>query len=395
MRVSARVAPVLALLTALLHPGGALAKCRSLEGFPIHQCAGGAFFAPPPEGSGAVTAAFWQIGFGNAAANSGEGTVGIGVFPAGVFNGNDSGLLRVPLVDAPGAVRDARVPAGSVCLGPANWANVGVDGCCDDVRDPNMLGPSEDILNPYFDPRVFRKEHRIEKTGDRVQDYPVAVLLTEETGRYFAVAAVASAAHADVDLHGGHFTLAGVADGSPNPVTGARNVVPWQSAPVPRVKVLGPAPNAGASGAPSWRIQAKWDPVLIHGDGSQRPSQAHGIDNPGHGVGVADMGPLVSYVVEVARVLDGTLGAGGYPRRENLVWETAAVVEEPEAEVGVPEDACLRIAARFGKRPRTRAITMDACSLARCGDVGYDAPGPPLCLEGPLLRRLGAGRAPP
>src|SRR5258706_7902466 len=47
----------------------------------------------------------------------------------------------------------------------------------------------------------------------------------------------------------------------------------------------------------SWRVGASWAPVTIATDGSRIPSKAYLLDNPGKGVGVADMGSLVAYDV--------------------------------------------------------------------------------------------------
>ena len=94
---------VAALLCAgiLIASAGTLrAECKRRGGFAVHQCGDRGWFEPPPEGSGAVRAVFWQIGYGNEMINNGEGSNGTGVAPAGFFSGNDSGLWEVPLLEA-------------------------------------------------------------------------------------------------------------------------------------------------------------------------------------------------------------------------------------------------------------------------------------------------------
>jgi hypothetical protein len=116
------------------------------------------------------------------------------------------------------------------------------------------------------------------------------------------------------------------------------------------------------------------------------------VTNPGKGVGVADMGPLVRYAVEKVHLTLSMMDDDGYPIKEILVWEAAAEADNAEAELELGEDNCLRIAVHLGKRPRTRAVSVNTCALGRCGDVGYRVTGPPACLEGELLRA--AGRRP-
>ena len=370
--------------------GASIAACKIPSPFAVYQCGDRAYFDPPPEGSGAVTAVFWQIGYGNAVLNSGEGSSGTGLLPSGRFMGVDSGLLGVRLIGAREALRDDRVPEGAICLAPLSWADRGIDGCPDNVRDPNMLGPDDGMLNPRFDTRAFRKEGRIVETDDRIQDYPMAVLLREENGRYFAVAAVASAERKEAgDLRIGHFTFADVREGKRNPLTGAPNVIAWQSAPAPSVEVIG---EGAAGAAPPWRVQVAWPPVSLPGDASHRPSGAYGIENPGGGVGVADMGSLVAYVVEKAHVSSGMIGPNGYPVQDVLLWEEAVETAENRTILEIEDDTCLRIAVQLGKRPRTRTVSVDNCALGRCGDIGYRVTGRAVCLEGSVLK--GAGRGP-
>ncbi|MBI3447625.1 MAG: hypothetical protein HY049_01700 [Acidobacteria bacterium] len=366
----------------------ASAACRKPGGFAIFQCSDRGYFEPPPEGTSQITALFWQVGFGNAVVNNGDGTGGAGIAPLGVFSGNDNGLWRVPLADARTALGDARVPEGSVCLASANWIDRGVDGCCDNMRDPEMLSAMDGFLNPLFDPRLLQKTGDLAPAPERLQDYPMAILLRDESSAWFAVAAVATAPRTGLgDIRQGAFSFGGIIDGNPNPVTSTRNAVPWQRSPAATLSVAGPG------GEPdSWRVGATWGAVTIATDGSRIPSQAHALDNPGKGVGVADMGPLVAYDIQTAHLSDALIDEAGYPIGAALVWDTIATVTETRAEVEVPEDTCLRVAAHFGKVPGTRSVSLAECAVGHCGDVGYVVPGPAQCLEGPALKGSAARR---
>ena len=357
------------------------ASCRRSGGFAIYQCGDGAYFDAPPPGTGAVTALLWQLGYGNSLTNNGDGSNGAGIAPAGVFSGNDSGLFRVGLVDARAALRDPRVPDGAICLGPANWGSIGFDGCCDNARDPNLVSGMDGLLNPEFDPRELNLAKIFIAAPERVQDYPMAVLLRDETGSHFAAAAIGTMKRATLeDVRVGHYSFGDVTEGVPNARNGARNVIPWQRVPDLRLEVAGPGTEH------QWRVRATWQAASVAGDGSHRPSEAYGIDNPGHGVGVADMGPLVAYHVERAHLSQAFISEEGYALREALSWERVATTSEPAATLEIAEDDCLRAVVDLGLPPRTTAVSGRECSLGRCGDVGYSLAGLPMCLEGPVLR---------
>jgi len=170
-------------------------------------------------------------------------------------------------------------------------------------------------------------------------------------------------------------------DGGENPITGARNIIPWQRAPEARLEIRGPGEKAGRFVA-----RASWDPVLMPSDRSTRPSEAHDLGTPGHGVGVADLGPLVAYAVERAAVTLHHLGQDGYPATELILWEEIDSTLDTEAEIDLGPDECVRVKVLFGLRPRSRAVSAATCALGRCGDIGYFVTGPPRCLEGPVLR---------
>jgi hypothetical protein len=361
------------------------AECRIQGGFPVYQCGDGAYFAPPPRGSGAVQAVFWQIGYGNEILNNGEGGSGTGVAPAGVFSGNDSGLWRPPLIPAAPVLTGAGpaeggIPEGALCLGPVNWGSVGVDGCCDNSRRPGNDGFQDGLLNPGFDVTAWRNGEEIRPTLVSMRDAPMAVLLREETGRFFAAAAVAVAARSGErpDVRAGHYTFADVIDGEPNPLTGARNVIPWQETPRIHLEHSGGGPG-------DWTFSARWEPVLLHSDRSRRPSEAFRIEEFGEGVGVADMGPLVSYTVEAARLLPQQMDPEGLPRRNLLLWGRIAGTDGTAAEISLEEDTCVRVVVHLGRTPSARQARGGLCARGHCGDIGYDVPGPAVCVEGPLL----------
>src|SRR6267142_4669840 len=110
------------------------ATCTVFGGFAIFQCGDLAYFSPPPDydpnvytfdpndtfGPGGIvkniSAAFWQVGFGNQLINNGQGTGGTGMAGITTFNGNDSGLFQVDLRDVRTSTRISAVPEGAVCL---------------------------------------------------------------------------------------------------------------------------------------------------------------------------------------------------------------------------------------------------------------------------------------
>ncbi len=370
------------------------AACTVQGGFPVYQCGDRAWFQSPPEGSGAVSAVFWQIGYGNASVNNSEGTQGTGLGPPGVFSGNDSGLFEVPLIAAAPLVDPegkAGVEPDALCLGPVNWGNRGVDGCCDNRRMDGPRAGQDRFLNANFDAELMDREGRYVPDLEGMTDHPMAVLLREETGRWFAVAAVAPFERPSdrPDIRSGHYSFAWIADGEANPLTGARNIIPWQ--PAPRL-TLDADPGARAGGDPgenrggTRRFKATWDPVILYSDQSRRPSEAGKAKSSG-GVGVLEMGPLVSYSLERVRILPEMVSADGVPRREVLLWERVLTTGEPSGSLDLAEDSCARAVVYFGRSPTSAGIGFIPCALGRCGDVGYSVPGPPVCVEGPLLAR--------
>lgn len=386
---------LLAVLAAASAAAGPRAECDSRQGFPVFQCGDRAWFQPPPEGSGMIRARFWQISYGNAYVNNGQGRSGNGIAPAGIFSGNDSGLYQVPLLAAasiPGLKGSPEVPDGALCLGPVNWGDTGIDGCCDNARSPSKRWRRDGMLNPNFVMPELAREGIFEVTRDNMEDFPMAVLLTTESGRHFAVAAVATAFRSDEvpDVRRGHYTLADVTEGLENPLTGKRNIIPWQEVPSLALELSDEVPATVGPAGRLWNaFAASWSAVRVPGDGSHRPSTAFMMD--GGGVGVADMGPLVSYSLERVSLLPGMLDPGGRPRPELLLWERVARTQETRARIDLHPDACARVVVVLGKTPETDRIAGQVCALGRCGDLGYELPGPPLCVEGPLLEGRHAG----
>ena len=188
----------------------ALATCGEFGGFPIFQCANLAYFQKVPDpnfviqidpnildpldpGFGRIiniTAVFWQLGFGNNNLNTGNGSQGTGNSGLTTFNGNDGGIKRIDLIE--GRQLDTRFPAGAVCLRNNNWGDSGIDGCADDDRTTALNTNNDDILNPYYSVYYSRQSSPGYYSLNWHQDYPMAVLLKTNDGKFFAIAAVAN-----------------------------------------------------------------------------------------------------------------------------------------------------------------------------------------------------------
>jgi hypothetical protein len=335
-----------------------------------------------------VEAAFWQIGFGNHLLNAGiGGGTGMGGLPSPLFYGNDQGVWRVDLVEAAALPRRSDIPAGAVCLANNNWGNFGIDGCCDNSRDPSQPFANDDILNPYYDVYASRNGAPGIYSLAWQQDYPMAVLLKTPDGRHFAAAAVATTSRgnsgsgengpcadppgvnpAPCDFRAGYYNFKDVADGLPNPlVPGARNIVPWQATPEPYLVSGEPADPADPNG--SWRLDLAWQAARIHTDGSVRPSTNPTLapQDPARapGVGVADLaaaGGLVRYVVETASTADPAFASP--LRRIETAGTGLSLVMAP--------DECVRLRTRFGKKREAAVWTTQECRKGRCGDTGYE-----------------------
>jgi len=367
--------------------GETFAICNEFGGFAIFQCAERAWFAPPPAGSGAVSGVWWQIGFGNEILNTGLGSNGTGNSDATTFNGNDSGGFTPDLVDARASLGgDARVPQGALCLRNNNFGNSGVDGCCDNFRDPNLPGGTGDdgYLNPEFNVYYWQDLHYLVPSNDWVVDYPMGALLRETSDNFFAVAAVATSPRTGPsDFGRGDFNFKQVSNGGANPITGRNDIIPWQRIPGqpdpgdPNTILV---QNIAFLDVTTMILDLGWSPAVLHSDLSSRPSTNSTISNPGGGVGTADMGPLVRYVVEAQAIVNP---ADPYGSLDPNGWSAAATHYPPDAnaQVIVARDTCVRLRTHFGKAPEAVSTTTANCRLGRCGDLGYDVIGGLTCMN--------------
>ncbi len=411
-RVAVRLAAILVLsLAAAAAAPEAFANCLNLGGFAIHQCADLAFFGAVPDpnftlqfadpnDSSRVTnisIVFWQIGFGNQSLNSGQGTSGTGNSAGTTFNGNDQGTAVVHLREARAATGSASVPLGAICLGANNWGNSGIDGCSDNPRSLSQFFADDDILNPYYG--VSQKRNYGQPgvySLDWQQDYPVAVLLREPSGSFFAVAAVASEFRnntggngpcatppgtnvAACDVRPGSYKFRDVNNGVENPATpGVLNVVPWQ--PVPNPFVFGDTPADPNDPNSHHVLDLVWDAAVLHSDQSLRPStnpaMAPADPTRSPGPGVADIegafGGLVRYIVQVAGDTD-----------PNFVTPTSQTETTDTVLFGVTvsNGSCFRLRTLFGKKPETTDTAMANCRIGQCGDIGYEVASGGFCFD--------------
>ncbi len=379
MRVGRHLAWIVAFVGILCSAGQAGAACLEPGGFQITHCTSGGYFETPPLGAGTPSAVFWQVGYGDRTLNSGTGSPsGTGMSGALTFNGNDSGLL-VPILVAPGG------PTAALCLGTMNWGDPGVDGCCDNPRVVALPLTDDDILNPLYDVYYRRNFVDVIPSDQWVQDSPMAVLLTESTDRWFAVAAVATKLRPSFDDPSpGSFDFSTVVNGLPNALGGTNtNVIPWQIIPGNNFSgnpsydlIRSDVPVVPSSPAGDHRIMLGWAPIALHSDVSSRPSTSV-IGNPGNGMGVLDFGELHRYIVEKQVPQNGVLSPGG--------WILVLTVQPPSQptdaiELIVSADACVRIRTMFGTYPQTLSHTVLNCRLGRCGDLGYEVISQPSCL---------------
>jgi hypothetical protein len=373
----------------------AFAVCGEFGGFPVFQCADRAYFDAPPAGAGAVSSSFFQVGFGNSTVSTGQPGTSLGTGMTGLttFNGNDNGLFGVDLTDAAVVIGDSRVPAGALCLRSNNWGNAGIDGCCDNNRDQVQQFGNDDILNPEYDVYYSRAfNYGGYASLDWVQDYPMAILLTEAGGNHFAFAAVATMARSGAnDLRKGFYAFNDVSNGTANPIDGLNNIVPWQRIPgnpdasnpasafVTNVAFLTP-------GDPSSDrlLDLSWIGATVHSDGSIRPSTHSTLTSTG--VGVSEIGSLVRYVIETQTV--GDPSSDPFPQLLEASWVAAETHPEGSTSrngLQVPVNTCVRLSTAMGRAPTTGTTTIPNCRLGKCGDLGYSVSSPPACVGGPLV----------
>jgi len=395
------------------------ANCINFGGFAIFQCANQAFFQPPPDfdpnvyvvdpnGDVAnISAVFWQIGFGNRTLNNGNGSSGTG-FAAG-FNGNDSGTLVIAVKDGFVATGNSSLPAGSTCISASNWANTGVDGCCDNPRSVLLAKAADGILNPYYDVYYSSNGTQGLYSLDWQQDYPMAVLLKNQNGTFFAIAAVAAVNRGNTggdgdcstmpptgnpaacDFRPGFYNFRDVNNGLQNPADPNRmNVIPWQAAPVASLlsdtQVNPMDPNSPHD------IHLQWTVPTVFSDGSVRPTTNPGMGggtctSPGcsgtndptrsPGVGVNDVagkfGGLVHFVFDVADSADPNF---------TTILQTIPGADPNDSLITIPNGQCFRLRTIFGKQPETITFNATNCRLGKCGDIGYEVVSPRACVQG-------------
>jgi hypothetical protein len=396
MKRGFRALAVLAAVTVMSAGSPAMANCAG-ELYAVFQCADRAYFNPAPTGSGVVSSAFWQVGFGNGTLNTGVGTAGTGI-GGGLFNGNDNGVFTPELIDAQVAIGSSTPPAGSLCFRNNNWANSGIDGCCDNPRGGVMTGTEDDnILNPLYnvysarnltDPstgNLYKPEDV--PSNDWVMDGPMMALLRESTGSYFAVAAVSTSPRAGVgDITAGFYSFHEVSNGLTNPITSASNVVPWQLVPGRKACSLCPGlvrdiSDANMPGSPHI-LTLGWDSVIVYSDNASRPSTNPTVPSGGMGTTAAEAGGLVRYVVEKQTNVNasnpGALDPNG--------WVTDATYTNPtnSAFVTVDPNSCVRLHTYFGASNVPVTQNNANCRVGKCGDLGYDVVSPVSCVTGAL-----------
>jgi len=334
------------------------AFCSSaIETYAIFQCSDRAYFEPVPnadplDASAGITGAFWQFGFGNLNLNNGTGTTGT-AFASKAFNGNDSGLFTVDVLDTalfPGI----GFPDDSVCLGSNNWANSGVDGCCDNPRpaapfvytNPYAgLGAytynnDDHILNPYFGTFQAAGGFPGYYSLASMMDYPTAVMLKTPGDAHVALAAVSNMTRnntggnqngpcnsgspgtnpAPCDIRQGFFSLQDVTNGNANVIPGvtANNAIPWQPAPRPR-EVSGLDCSVVDCGGTTVPVRFAITPLIWYTDQRSVPTNNPTLDTRdtatvgdttrARGVGPADLlrkwAGLARYTLEVAPIVPG------------------------------------------------------------------------------------------
>jgi hypothetical protein len=411
----------------------------SIETYALFQCADLAYFAATPTGHTAddLSKVYWQIGFGNNIRNNGLGSDGTGNSgsKATTFNGNDVGIRTFDVVDANSTFPGTGFPAGTVCMGGNNWANAGVDGCCDNNR--SALGVSYDnyysyyyysstlygyyfygpyssddnILNPYFGQYAQATGYLGIYSLFGQQDYPTAVLLKTPGDGHFALAAVTNQDRnntggwgdcgntppyvgtnkAPCDIGKGFYTWANISNGLTNAINSLPNVVPWQQVlPVP----AGTGPTT-----------VTWNAAFFNHDGTSKKTNNPWMDaaNPyaaiedptrAAGVGMLDLqkkwAGLIRYDLEVAT---GIADGGGLPdwTAMSTTWTTAVDLSSvPLAGIVGPLDGngnpsgpvtvstnvtagnCYRVHTYVGKKPEGTPAGKANTRLGKSGDVGYE-----------------------
>lgn len=387
MRVGHKLLASLALVAASGVAGEVvMANCQDNSQYEVRQCARGSWFAAPPAGSGPIAATWWAIGFGNRTLNtiSGASAVspeGSGFLPTplpGQFIGIDAGELSVQGLDLVAAttIPGLGAPAGATCFSSAaNWGAPGVDSCIDANRNSAAGGGAASVSDNYVNRYWGSTYGEGTLTLENQVDPPMATLLTEGSGRYFALAFFASTpklAPKESDLDAGQFSMADLVNGDTNsfgPV-----VVPWQTIPQPVHTATLSVPSDPHSPR---NISMTWDPLRFIHDGSTRPCFEFDGTTPcasvTGGVGVLDQGALIRYAME-STALDGAGNCGS-------TWTVVpgSAVDHPATSTvgnGIAEQSCIRLTVSLGKSPATTmgatlATNRLAAQTGQLGDIGY------------------------
>ncbi len=431
-RVRTSIRCALALLALLSAGDAAFPFCSSaIETYALFQCAHNAYFEPVPGGftRDDISGVFWQLGFGNRTSNTGLGNNGTG-FSSKAFNGNDSGLFPVDLLDAAATLPALGFPPGAVCLGSNNWANSGVDGCCDNTRPAapfsyfnnyNGYGPytypnDDNILNPYFGFFQNTQGYPGYYSIASIMDYPTAVLLRLPGDAWFAIAAVTNMDRgntgpqngscqpnnpgtnpAPCNVQQGFYRFADVTTGNPNLVpteAGKNNAIPWQASPKPLIQC-----TANCGSTQSFTADITWPAVRWHHDGRSVPTNnptlaTRNLSKPrdamrAAGVGVVDLltkwAGLVRYDLQRADVTEANLDPNFQVDHSTLqFFDIATDIPQPPLDpnfqpVGSPEvtgvqvqgASCYRVRVQLGKQAEVGTISESRCRVGKCGDVGF------------------------
>lgn len=397
-----KILAVAALVAASTVVGqGLYANCQDNGQYEVRQCARGSWFAAPPPTAGTTNIAWWALGFGNrtvsGAAGANVSPEGSGILPTplpGVFVGIDSGLagvVELDLVDAT-TIPGLGAPPGTTCLSSAaNWGAPGIDSCIDINRNYTSGGGTASVSDNYVN-RYFNSTYgpiQGYMTLENQLDPAMAVLLTESTGRFYALAFFASApklAPKETDLDTGQYHMQLLVNGDTNsfgPV-----VVPWQPVPQPDVVASLSVPSDPLSPR---NLQFSWTtPRFVH-DNSTRPCRLFDGTTPcasvSGGVGVMDQGPLIRHNVESSPIdAAGNCGTTWTPVAGSSVNAPGTSV----AVNGIAPDTCVRLVTAFGKVPAatmggTLATNRTNSQVGRLGDIGYNVISTPIKVGGTLV----------
>ncbi|MGH9866990.1 MAG: PKD domain-containing protein [Candidatus Polarisedimenticolia bacterium] len=378
----------LALLFVILVPATSVFGVCNESVMPIFQCGYQGWFTPPPVGSGAVSAVWWQIGYGNLTHNSPAQAAlvheGTGYVGGEGFTGNDSGLFPVTMTDADAALAPwaSQIPDGSICSDYQNsWGSAAldpnvpgglrfVDGCADNART-SQAADDDNLLNPYWGAAYgpCGSDNCPYETLNYQVDYPLAFMLRESTSRFFALAFVASRSRNgdSRDVSEGVFDLGAIVNGEPNPVTGLDSAIPWQPVPWPRV-------DTSTDNGATLTLALSWDNIRVVHDGSIRPSprvEAGGVGVLDH---LVQPGGLCRYQVQTAPATVSN------PEPSALSWvDAGAAIDCPPAPgavtttLTVDHDTAIRVRTLLGKRPRTTSTLLEDVRLGAAGDLGFEA----------------------